>query len=597
MPMLAVAVFVALVHAAWVLLVDELVVSGNLTDGDSYARLVRVTLLYETGDWFSSLIPRSNAPFGDVLHWTRPFDVVLLTMALPLTPFLGFTKALFLAGAYVSPLLHVLTAVAVAWAAAPLLGRAGACIAGALTASRFSVLGYATAGHGDHHLLFALITVMSFGFFARALAAEDDGGRSRNALAAGVFAAVGVWTGTEAFVFLGLCLSVTGLMWVVDEKGAAQLNIHLVLGFAVALALALLAERGPDNYIAVEFDRISIVHVSVAALLLAFWGAVLATVNFWRNKGAVARLTAGAAGAAAVFAVMWTLFPGILAGPMADVSPELFIFFEDIPEYAPIKEFGYFLIFLGGGFLIFPWAAWRVFTEWRKRARFFWIWLFVVFAVVVFSLFAANWVRWSMYAGIFISIPMAGLLFSVDAAVQKRLPGGLGVLVKATLILLLVMGPGVAGISMLEKKSEAESKTKCDLQKVSAFLNRPRWADRPRTIVTSVNFGNELMYRTGHQVLSTLHHRNASGILDVVAILGGVNDEKILGLVNKRNVDLILLCPNSNNFRLYTESADENILYKRLERGDLPLWIREAEVDPEFKKTFRLFEVSISPSS
>ncbi len=54
------------------------VLDGGLLDSDSYMRLVRVDLLYQTGAWYDGNIPRSNAPYGDILHWTRLFDAVLL---------------------------------------------------------------------------------------------------------------------------------------------------------------------------------------------------------------------------------------------------------------------------------------------------------------------------------------------------------------------------------------------------------------------------------------------------------------------------------------------------------------------------------------
>lgn len=49
------------------------------------------------------------------------------------------------------------TAAALAWAAAPLVGRAAALTARALTAMQFGVLGYTIVGRADHHVLLALI--------------------------------------------------------------------------------------------------------------------------------------------------------------------------------------------------------------------------------------------------------------------------------------------------------------------------------------------------------------------------------------------------------------------------------------------------------
>ncbi len=61
---------------------------------DGYMRLNRVTQLYLTGDWYDSGIRRSNAPYGEVLHWTRPLDLLLLAGAFVSAPFSDFRTGL-----------------------------------------------------------------------------------------------------------------------------------------------------------------------------------------------------------------------------------------------------------------------------------------------------------------------------------------------------------------------------------------------------------------------------------------------------------------------------------------------------------------------
>ena len=57
---------------------SEYLLQGGLHDTDSYTRLNRVLHLYSTGDWYDRRFPRSNAPYGEVVHWTRPLDVILM---------------------------------------------------------------------------------------------------------------------------------------------------------------------------------------------------------------------------------------------------------------------------------------------------------------------------------------------------------------------------------------------------------------------------------------------------------------------------------------------------------------------------------------
>ena len=68
---------------------------GELADTDCYTRLNRVVQLHETGKWYDPNSPRSNAPFGENLHWTRPLDVLLLTGAWLATPLADFKTACF----------------------------------------------------------------------------------------------------------------------------------------------------------------------------------------------------------------------------------------------------------------------------------------------------------------------------------------------------------------------------------------------------------------------------------------------------------------------------------------------------------------------
>src|SRR3546814_16753680 len=86
------------------------VFEGGLIDPDSYMRMVRVSELAQGWQWFDDTIARANAPYGNVLHWTRPFDLLILLLALPAGFVLEAEQALYLAGMIVSPLLQLATA-------------------------------------------------------------------------------------------------------------------------------------------------------------------------------------------------------------------------------------------------------------------------------------------------------------------------------------------------------------------------------------------------------------------------------------------------------------------------------------------------------
>ncbi|MEE9317383.1 MAG: hypothetical protein V3U48_03725, partial [Rhodospirillales bacterium] len=358
-PLALVAGFVAFVHVLWWVLGDSVVSFGNLYDGDGFIRLVRIERLLETGQWFDSSLPRANWPYGGSLHWTRPFDVVVIALALPLAPVLGMGKALFWSGAAIGPLLHVLAAVALAWAARPLIGRAGALIAGALTAVQFGILGYAIVGHADHHVLIGLIVVIAFGFAVRALRADEGG--ERHALGAGIVLAAGYWVGLETQVTAGLFFLIFGLKWLAegDETGerALRLITRLALGLAGGLVAAVLMERGAQGFFDPQYDRISIVQLTLVGMVALFWwGVSAAQGRGWALATVPARFAAAALGGGAALGVMGAAFPRYFTNPLKDFDPLILKVFEGVAEYTPIQDVPHFLIYAGVAIIAGPWV-------------------------------------------------------------------------------------------------------------------------------------------------------------------------------------------------------------------------------------------------
>lgn len=599
-PMAAMLAFVALVHAAWWLFGDTVVHYGNLVDSDGYARLLRVERLIDTGGWLDSSLPGANAPYGGSLHWTRLFDAMLIALALPLMPLLGIKAALYWSGAVISPLLHLGAAATLAWAAAPLIGRAAALIAGGLTATQFGVLGYATIGHADHHLLLALIAVAALGFTVRALAATEGGGR-RHALAAGAVLAVGNWVGTEAQIPAALTILVVGMPWLRGEAGAGERSLALALGLVGGLAAALLIERGPAAYFAVEYDRVSVVHLTQAALVAAFWAAVASLRRRGREpRGMMSRLLAAVGGAALALALMRLFFPRVLVNPLKDFDPVILKIFDGVSEYAPIADVWHFLLYLGLAVIALPWALARLKRQWPGVGG--WTWLLVVLSAAVYVVLAVNWIRWSLYADLFLLVALADAMVAVDAAIDRRFPYPRRVPVKLAAMVLLAVGPLALGATGVLATGEAEARDvpkplaadprPCPVRAMAGFLETPPWNGRIHTILASANFGAEILYRTRHRVTATIHHRNAAGILDSVRILGGTDAVAIRELIDKRQIDLILICRFGGNDAYFWKGRDDNVFYRRLEKGATPAWLEEVALPAELKRSFRLFRIA-----
>jgi hypothetical protein len=98
------------------------------------------------------------------------------------------------------------------------------------------------------------------------------------------------------------------------------------------------------------------------------------------------------------------------------------------------------------------------------------------------------------------------------------------------------------------------------------------------------------LYRTPHSVLATPMVRN-SGILAAYRILTAADDAAAKVIVDARQVDLILLCPQPTERHVFSSSKNENTFYNRLIDGHLPPWVQPFPLSGESAKHFRLFAV------
>jgi len=588
-----IVLFVLAIHGVWWALGDKTVAGGGFSDGDSFTRLIRVQQLVDTGDWYDNTIARANAPFGTSVHWTRPLDVLLIAVALPVSVFVEWTRALHFSGVIISPLLHAILAVTVVWAMAPVVGFRAAAVAGALTATQFGILSFSIVGHADHHLLFPVLIVVAMGFLARSF--ENESGGMRLAFLAGSAVAAANWVGQETIVFIALCLTVTGLAWLRSPISGARRNAGFVMGLAATQALVLAAERGFHGFTQVEYDRISIEDLNLAVLLSVFWLAVgISRVTADTPRLGKAIGDRGGRGRPCrcrpsrfVPESLHRSVPGYGSGDPADLRP-----------YGPIDSMGRFLLYLGALVFAAPWLRLRLKTGWDEPGG-RWIWLLITLAIVTYSAFTVGWVRWSLYTALFLAIVVDDLVVRADDAIDARFPFPKRTLIKVPAILLLAVGPMVAGTAVIYAETPAEERQqteadRCPLAPVTAVLKQAPWSDRPRTIVASANFGAELMYRTPHAVVATVHHRNVAGILAGHRLLQAVSDDRIRSILNERNVDLILLCPESRNETYIRSGADPQSLYFRLADGTIPAWLRAVTL-PEEAHRFKLFEVTARP--
>ncbi len=578
------------------------VLDGHLMGPDSYMHMVRATHLHDTGGWFDISIPRSNAPYGEVLNWTRPFDVLLLLGAALLSPVLGFKAGLFWAGALSGPVLLMITALALAWAAKPFLSRELRCLAMALVLAQPAVMVYSFPGRADHHGLIYLTFIVVVGLMVRMIGRPYNHGL---ALAAGAVLGAGLWFSTELLLVLAVAFAAMSVNWILAGGDGARKNLAAAFGLTMMVLMALVIERPPGEYLAEEYDRISVVHFFIALVALGFWAVVRLSEQRGKGTGSVSgRIAMAACGAVAASALVFVVYPKLFAGPMVDFDPRVVeIWASSVNEMKPLFPVdaissGKFLFYLGPSLVCVPFLLW-VLISGRNQPQ-WWSWLYVGLTLGVYLPLAILHFRFAPFAELLLIVVLVEFVGRFQRWFQWNTDRLSGQLARGMIIAVLLAGWIGVGISVtavtksMKQPAVAGDRPpaveRCPKGRIASYLDSGRWRGDPRIILASVPSGPELLYRTRHKVVGTPFHRNAAGMVDVHNSFASADPQVAQRVVQRRGVGLILLCPVQAMLDFFHQNHGDDAFYLQLAGGRVPPWLRLVEL-PGQMGNFRLFEV------
>lgn len=600
LPYVALLLTWALVHISLVAFHDLPVFDSGLIGPDSFMRMLRVNELYQGWNWYDGTIARANAPYGDTLHWTRPFDVLLLLIALPFSLFIGYEQALYVSGIIVSPLLQLGTGLLLVWALRPVIRAEVWFLPVIALFLQPGALSYSILGRADHHSLLLLVFVIVAGFMLRALREPLD---ARPALYAGAAVGFGIWLSVEFLLIMGLCLIALGLPWLFGERERASQNKWFALALSCVLLLALFAERPLERLLDASYDRVSCVQFLVAVCILLFWR----TAETYENRDGrasrfFARSTLSLVGIGAAGLLVNAIYPLFFAGPMVGTDPRILpIWLDRVLEMGPLlpedrDSLGSFVFYLGGVVLVTPFFLKNLLEE-IGSDRFF-AHLFIAIGCFLLAATAMRHMRFSGYAEIAFVMAFAVVLDHFLRWTGRIASDLLRGLLRGGFISAMLLGPVLIGSSLMTPNLDArdasgQSLAGCDVRQVASYLETdPRWVSRPQTILAFLDIGPELLYRTRHSVIGTPYHRNGDGIYDSYRIMAARDQDMARDLIEQRQVDLVLLCQSPAERSFFAVPEGEETLYQRLDRGDPPAWLSDIELPPGLQNQANLYRVA-----
>lgn len=569
---------------------------------DPYMRLVRVEELNESFNWYDSVIKRSNAPFGDELHWTRVLDIILLGLAKGLSLFVPFSKALLYAGIILSPLLGVIVLLLLIWMSKPVIKDKNISLIFLIFLAQpifTEIFGF---GRPDHHSLLLLTFVVLIGCMLRVVQLEV---KKSTLLLTSLMMAYAMVISVESVMLVILVFLVLSVCWILYGMTYLNRSIKIATWLTIFTGILLLIEKPISDLLTLEYDKISIVYIAFFLIIaLILYGTKIFFTRFYlkNNNGdyvskvrfmrSLYVLVIGAMGAT----LMFVLFPDFIKGPFAGVNPAIKpIWLNHVIEVQPLLELslsgiGKLLIYLGIPILSGLYLFFTMFT--RKQVNNHGN-IFLLIGMILYGLLSLYQIRWIGYLQMIALIPSV-LLFDyiIQKVIYKKSIRVVPILRSMTIVVLL-FGFSFVGLAMvMSSDNETQVAIEADaLEELCDWMvDNDVILGQQKTILTFLDFGPEILYRTTHHVISSPYHRNDEGILFNYTIMTSDDEADIRTHLKTRRVDWILLAPNSIERAFYDYDGSTESFYGTLLNHQLPFWIKEMEL-PEEQSEFRLFLV------
>jgi hypothetical protein len=526
------------------------VLAGSLNDPDSYMRLLRLEQGIHAGH-LVVVVARDDSGAGVMVEWSRLLDMLLWVMALPWAAFLGWHKALYVAGVALGPLSVGALGAVLAWVAEPFAARRYLWTAAVAAAVLPGVLTFAVPGVVHYHILLLVLIAATVGFVARAW--QDDVGYG---FLAGISGGFAIWLTPETMPFVLMAFAALLIRWMHVRLGATM--TACAAGCLDVLGFALVIDPPQGGYGMPEIDRLSLVYVAMALLLLTGCGAL------WRleRKPGKWRRWAGLALLAALLAGWVGMFPKVAMGPYGIMSPEnARKFFGVIQEQQPIRGSA-LVTFLAPGVLALAYTLWRV-VEGRAR----WLWLYIAVCTFVALGLGAKFILFVGFSACAAAVLLPLALSEVSLRFEAR--PSRAMLLRLAVLFVALGVPEVAAMGAAKPGAGMRMKfPSCALRDIAPLL----MPAGQQIVLAEMQDTPELLYRSRVETVGSLYHHGLEGYLKGWAAWRAEPGAEVPAAVRATGAKFVLFCPKAGR---YAPVADlpKDTLWDSLEANAPPGWL------------------------
>ncbi len=526
---------------------------GDLFNPDTYMRLVRLREMLAVGHALD-VVPRDGSGDGVVLHWSHLLDSLLLLLAAPFAPFLGWNAAVRWIAVAFGPLCMGALSAALAWAVAPLSERRWRGLAPLLAVSASPLVAYGIPGVVHHHVLLVLCATMAAGWAGRAVAGVPGSG-----VRLGGWGALGIWLSPESMPFTMAAFVAVGIawLWAPSNRHAARAVRDAGTSFLLLVAAAFAADPPLEGPFVPALDRLSVTWLALAlACGAAGWG-VWACARWLPPRRA-----AFAGGLLTVLALgSWlAAFPEVELGPGALMPPrEARAFLGAIAEMQPVRGAGAEARFLATGALA---AGLASLLAWRARSL-VWGWA-SVWSLIALALGALH-IRFAAYPAALGAMALPVALTWCGQTVSAR--RGARSFARPALLAIFLAGP-VLGAAFPGVRAGSQA-ARCPSLPPASLLAPAAG----QVVLANPSETPELLYRTRVLTTASLYHRGIASYMRARAAWRAERLAAEPAALAATRARWILLCRAAPRTPLVANLPRDTLEDRLRERRALP-WLR-----------------------
>ncbi|MBR2273293.1 MAG: hypothetical protein IJ864_00435 [Alphaproteobacteria bacterium] len=547
--------------------------AGDYLDSDGYMRALRIYHLLLAPSFGEQPIFETNYPFGEILHWTRPMDLIWLAMmpfSLPLQ--LNLKDAVFFSGAFVSPMIGILAMLMLGYGLRRHFNVYLVLLGCSLLALNEGITIAFAPSFPDHHSLMVLLAFAAQTFTLCWLKKRQN----KYLYLIGISLALSVFTVVEG-VLLYVLFLVFFLYLYIFKNLSLQPAVKISFSFAVALSFFLLLNPPYEGVWFVDTGRISIFYV--VAAWLAYAGFLILNLSHLHVvQIKILSLVAMTLGFLLILLVLFGLeaFKLPISPKVHEIFNSRIVGMHDVTSFSMGEICNYGTISIIA--LILNVLMLRNYSQ--RRLMIFNLCLLL--PLFILSLFA---IRALVFCRIFSILPYVACvdyLYKKSAFAHHKNAD-----FPAYIWLIVLFFISLNTISQLPYVLKFKGNAK-------EYIN-PAICQRVRsiggTLLTDVFFAVSYVWKCDVNTVSSPYHRNEQGIYDSHIIFNAETDGQTIPLLLRHQITQILLFDKySNSYYKLDESHKNKLYYRLIKRENVPPYLVEI---PTNMPQARLYEVKI----